>query len=591
LRAVEGGGLKCVGFCHGSIRILNQELTFITDIPSVNTQVSSLVVKLENARAIRKLLTFLAVLVFVALVLTLNFNVKASFPEYERYVHTYVEPQGNWTYMEKPTFPVMFNEDQIEIGQNWSVVCPIEANRSYHVYCYGKWVNNGSEPKTDYDIYVYNPLGEMESYHTESAGLPEHLGTTVDEAFFVPKYSGNYTFVIVNDARESSGAQAATFMIIEDVECNIWHERYVEGKGVDSLPVFNTTWGYEFVTERQHVEVWVKVPPTLDMYEARLYLMADPKVQNETILNDVPLAWEPGLYGEKNVTDGGYKYGGYNLESQKFRGVAYASCEFYEQEMFLNWTSPHAGKSLYHLVLIGEAGNGTVEFLVKTEFGAAGLKPSIVPNRVFPQNETVIAYVSNSTDLVNATLEYSTDNWGNVTAVPMEIVGDRMCNATILGQNASTKVTYKIEAEDVLKNVLFANGSYVVKYPSALNLTLVHESVHIGENITVKGYLTPEIGNLSVTVYFDSQNGTRKIESHTLNDGTFSVGFQTEQVGSWEAQARFDGDESFYPSSSQSLTIIVEEPTFIMKYSLYIGGGAAAAAIVSAVIYIKKFKQ
>lgn len=588
---MEGGGLKCVGFCHGSIRILNQELAFITDIPSVNTQVSSLVVKLENARAIRKLLTFLAVLVFVALVLTLNFNVKASFPEYELYVHTYVEPQGNWTYMEKPTFPVMFNESQIEIGQNWSVVCPIEANRSYHVYCYGKWVNNGSESKTDYDIYVYNSLGEMESYHTESAGLPEHLGTTVDEAFFVPKYSGNYTFVIVNDARESSGAQAATFMIIEDVECNIWHERYVEGKGVDSLPVFNTTWAYEFVTERQHVEVWVKFPPTLDMYEARLYLMADQKVQNETILNDVPLAWEPGLYGEKNVTDGGYKYGGYNLESQEFRGVAYASCEFYGQEMFLNWTSPHTGKSLYHLVLIGETGNGTVEFLVKTEFGAAGLRLSIVPNRVFPQNETVIAYVSNSTDLVNATLEYSTDNWGNVTVVPMEIVGDRMCNATILGQNASTKVTYKVEAEDVLKNVLFANGSYVVKYPSALNLTLVQESVHIGENITVKGYLTPEIGNLSVTVYFDSQNGTKKIESHTLNDGTFSVGFQTQQVGSWEAQARFDGDESFYPSSSQSLTIIVEEPTFIMKYSLYIGGGAIAAAIVSAVIYIKKFKQ
>jgi hypothetical protein len=297
------------------------------------------------------------------------------------------------------------------------------------------------------------------------------------------------------------------------------------------------------------------------------------------------------LNGEKDNTDGGYKYGGYNLESQEFRGVAYASCEFYGQEMFLNWTSPHTGKSLYHLALIGEAGNGTVEFLVKTEFGTAGLTPSVVPSIVFPQNETVVTYVSNSTDLVNATLEYSVDGWGNVTAVPMEVVGGRTCNATIQGQNASTRVVYKVEVEDVLKNVLFANGSYVVKYPSTLNLTLVQESIHIGENITVKGYLTPQIGNLSVTVYFESQNGTKKIECQTLEDGTFTASFQTEQVGFWEAQARFDGNEMLHPNSSQSLMIKVEESTFLMKYSLYIGGGAAAAAIISAVIYVKKFRQ
>lgn len=548
-------------------------------------------VKLENVRIVRRLQAFLATLVFIALVSTLNFNVRAGFPEYERYMHTYVEPQGNWTYVEKPMFPVIFNESQIGIGQNWSVVCPVEANRSYHVYCYGRWVNNGSDPKTDYDVYVYNPLGVMEGYHTEAAGLPEHLGTTVDEAFFVPKYSGNYTFVIVNDAKESSAAQAATFMIIEDVECNVWHERYIEGKDSESLPMFNTSWAYEFVTESQHVEVWVNVPSTLDMYEARLYLMADSKTQNETILNDVPLAWEPGLYGDKNVTDGGYKYGGYNLESQEFRGVAYASCEFYGQEMLLNWTSPHAGKSLYHLVLIGEAGNGTVEFLVKTEFGTAGLEPTVIPSRVFPQNETVVAYVSNSTDLVNATLEYSTDGWGNVTAVPMEIVGDRTCNATILGQNVSTRVAYRVEAEDVLKNSLFANGSYVVKYPSTLNLTLAQESVHVGENITVIGHLTPEIGNLTVTVRFESDNGTKQMECTTLDDGTFTASFQTEKVGFWEAQARFEGNQMLYPNSSQSLLIKVEEPTFLMKYSLYIGGGAAAAAVAGVVIYLKKFKE
>jgi hypothetical protein len=558
----------------------------------MSTEAVSLVVNLNSAITGKKRLTAVAVLMLLALATRLSLNARGlTFPEYENYVHTYVEPQGNWTYMEKPMFPIMFNDSQIAIGQNWSVVCPLTANHSYHVYCYGKWVNNGSEPKTDYDIYVYNPLGEMEGYHTESAGLPEHLGTTVNEPFFAPKYSGNYTFIINNDARESNGTQQATFMIVDDVECNVWHEHYVEGKGSDSLPVLNTSWAYEFSTESQHVEVWVKVPETLDMYEARLYLMADPKVQNYTLLNGVPLAWELGLYGEKNNTDGGCKYGGYNLESQEYRGVAYASCEFYGQEMFLNWTSPHSGKSLYHLVLIGEVGNGNVEFLVKTEFGKACLKPLVVPTRVYPQNETVITYVSNSTDLLNATLEYSANGWVNVTSVPMVIVENRTCNATVSGQNASAFVAYRVEADDVLKNILVANGSYCVKYLTSLNLTLVREAVHIGENITVRGSLTPQIGEVPVTVVFNSANGTKEIRAYTLADGTFTAGFQTENVGSWEAQARFDEDEFYYSSSSSSLTVRVEEPTFFMKYSLYIGGGVAAAAIVSVVVYMKKFKE
>jgi hypothetical protein len=339
------------------------------------------------------------------------------------------------------------------------------------------------------------------------------------------------------------------------------------------------------------VEVWVKVPQTLDMYEARLYLMADPKVRNYTLLNDVPLAWEPGLYGERNSTDDKQQFGGYNLESQQYRGVAYASCENYGQEMFLSWNSSHPGKSLYHLVFIGEVGSGTIDFLVKTEFGTAGLEPSTVPTRVYPQDEAIVAYTSNSTDLLNATMEYSVDDWANATSLSMEIIDNRTCQAAIPGQNTSTSVHFKVEADDVLKNVLMANGSYLVKYSTEINLTLVHEAIHVGENVTVKGYLTPEVADKSVTIMFSSGNNTREIVAVTLIDGTFIASFQTENVGTWDAQAVFNGDESYFPTVSPSLTARVEEPTFLSKYALYIGAGAAAAAIVGAVIYVKKFRQ
>ena len=143
----------------------------------------------RGAFAARNMLVFLVVAMVASLFLVPRFSVEAQvFPEYQRYVHTYFNygVLGNWTYVEKPMFPVYLNDSQVSIGQNWSVVCPLQANHSYHVYCYGAWVNTGAEPKTDYDIYVYNPEGTLESMHTEAAGLPEHLGTTVDDPFFVP---------------------------------------------------------------------------------------------------------------------------------------------------------------------------------------------------------------------------------------------------------------------------------------------------------------------------------------------------------------------------------------------------------------------
>jgi len=532
-----------------------------------------------------RLMALMVLVVLASVSASLNLSAEAqNFPEYQRYVHTYRNSQflGNWTYMEKPMFPVFLNDSQVQVGQNWTVVCPLRVNHSYHIYCFGEWIDWDSEPVTDYDIYVYDPFGEMAGYHTESAGFPEHLGTMVDDPFFVPMYSGNYTFVVRNDPRESRGSQQATFMIIENVECNIWHEHYVKGKE-DEQPVLETGWAYEFVTESQHIEVLVKVPETLDMYEARLYLMANPQEDMGSILNDVPLAWELGLYGERDEM-----FGGYNLESEEYRGVAYASCEFHGQDMFINFTSPYLGKSLYHLVFIGEVGSGAIEFVVKTEFENACLKPSIVPERVYPHNDTVVAYVSNSTDLNNVSLQYSIDGWKSASALEMEIVDNRTCRAVIPGQAAGTFVSYRVEASDVLENVLVAYGSYSVKYSSALNLTMISEIVYLGENITVRGRLTPPDGNLPITVYFTSVNESKQMVCYTLVNGTFTASFKPETLGNWKAQAKFSEDKLRYEGVSPQLTIEVEEQPLLMKYSLYIGGGIGVIAVIGVIIYWRK---
>jgi hypothetical protein len=556
-----------------------------------NKEVASIVISLNRILAKKWTLKILASLTLMTVIASLSLTAKAYefSPEYETYVHTFLNSSGmgNWTYIEKPVFPVILNTSQVRIGENWSIVCPLEANRSYHVYCYGEWANNGSEPKTDYDMYMYNPLGEMEGYHTESAGLPEHLGTTVDDAFFAPKLSGNYTFVINNDPRESKGDQQATFMIIENVECNVWHEHYSEGKDSNDMPVSRTSWAYEFVTESQRFEVWVKVPETLDMYEARIYLMADPKLANETVLNDVPLAWEPGLYGNRTKD----LYGGYNLESKEYRGLAYASCEYFGQDMFLNFTSPHVGKSLYHVVFIGETGSGTIEFLLKTQFKNACLVSSDVPTRVHPQEDTSVTYNSNSTDLENATLQYSKDNWSTNTTLPMEIWNNRTCTGTIPPQAAGTVIFYSVKAKDILENVLTSNGSYSVKNEITLNLSEVRNSITVGENMTVNGTVTPAIQDLLILVQFNCANESKQIPCYSRTDGTFSATFKTENVGTWEAQARFEGDQFTYECSSPRATVEVKEPSVFAQYSVYIGGGLGAIAVVGVIVYWRKMRS
>ena len=540
---------------------------------------------LKNALSVKKAHGLLAVgFVATMLFVTIGLSVGAqSFPEYQRYVHSYTNDAvlGNWTYVEKPLFPVYFNTSQIAIGKNWTIVCPLQASHTYHVYCYGAWVNTGSAPKTDYDIYVYNPKGALESMHTEAAGLPEHLGTTVDDPFFEPLESGNYTFVLVNDARESHGVQQATFMIMEHIECDQWYTQKVDGKN-GSEAAFETNWAYEFITEVKRRELWVRVPDTLDMYEARLYLMNTPQ---SVSINNVSLPWELGLYGNMSTV------GGYNLESEGYRGVAYASCEFNGQDMFLNYTASSEGPKIYHLVLMGEVGSGTVEFLIKTTF-SGNLTALTSPMKVYPTNETVIAYAANSTALENATLLYTKNHWANKTSMAMAI-SNMTCNATIPRQEAGSFVEYEVRAVDMLKNNLTATGSFTVKNPSSITeFNSTRKKVVLGENITVTGWLEPPSANKSVSVQFMSVNDTKIVSCLTFENGTFTATYQPTTSGTLGVQASFAGSDTLYGCEGGMVVVKVEELSFLAANGLFIGGGVGGAlAAVGVVVYLKKFRQ
>jgi hypothetical protein len=503
--------------------------------------------------------------------------------DYTSYVQTYVNSsQGNYTLVEKPIFPVIINNSQIQIGADWTIICPLQAGHNYHVYCYGAWVNISSMAKTDYDIYVYNPQGNLESSHTEAAGLPEHLGTSTNDALFTPIQSGDYSFVIKNDARESQGFQQATFMIIENLECDKWYISTIEGKDDNSQPSFHTIWSYEFVTNESKVELYLKVPETLDMYEARLYLMNN--AQSPSI-NSFPLPLETGLYG--NLTG---STGGYNFESEAYRGVAYASCEYRGESMFLNYNSHNTGENLYHLVLIGEEGAGEIEFILKSQFGNTSLTPLFTPTRVLPNNPTNITYISNNASLLNAQLSYTTNNWNSSANLNMAIC-NKTCNASIPGQIAGSIVHYKIEAYDALNNNMTATGNYAVKVQPTLNIIAIKDMITVGENITLTGNLTPTDNASIVKVQLSSSNSTQTKDLILNQNNTFTASFKPDASGIWSVTAASLETQTSWRCETDPLTITVNEPPFYVKYLLFIIIGLAVASGVSGAVYFLKFRE
>jgi len=502
--------------------------------------------------------------------------------EYRNNVQTCINStQGNYTYVAKPIFPVQINNSQIPIGENWSIITPLQANHNYHVYCYGVWINTSAQAKTDYDFYVYNPQGTLVSSHTESAGFPPHLGTTVEDPLFTPTQSGNYSFVIENNPIDSQGAQQATFMIIEDLKPDQWQTCYLEGRHNNNSSLYSA-WAYEFVTDASKVELHVTVPETLDIYEARLYLMNNAQT---SILNSFPLAWEDGLYGNLSGS-----VGGYNFESTGYRGVAYASCEYMGQQMFLNYTSSSAGLKLYQLVLIGEQGSGNIELLLKTKFGNNILNPISPPNRVYPDDPTGIAFGSSNNNTLNsAKLSYTIDNWTNTDTLNMQI-NNQTCNATIPGQSAGAFVQYKIVASDDLENSFETEGNYAVKEPSTLNITAAKDKVVLGENITISGVFTPNLKNPVIKVEFLSRNDTQTLNPVVSSNGTFVASCKPTSAGSWSVIASSPETQTTYQSYSQQLQITVIEPPFYVKYSLFIVLGLVGAAAAGGVVYYLKFR-
>ena len=482
--------------------------------------------------------------------------------------------------IEKPLDPVYINPDEtkpgiinvdLDIGETWNVIYTLEGGKRYHIFLVGEWVDF-TDPQTDYDIFTYSPYGE-ETWHTESAGIPEHVANDRLHQLFETDVTGSYTFEIVNDKRDSNGTDAAVFMLIEHVDTDTWYTQYFEGRRNDK-PVFYTTWSYEFTTDAPRVRVIVNVSDTLDMYEARLYPMANLMAGIGDDVWGIPVPFGSLLMGDTEYDKTtGTTYGGYNttIEGYVDRELM-ASCEYKGEDMeillempgALNQTIADNMTSIsYYLVLIAERGQGDAEFYVQTDFTPPKITLVEPPEMGYASEETLIeASITSASEVRRVWADYTYD--GGETWGTEELEPERGLYAGELPPfPAGVHLSYTVHARDELGGVGTVDAGFPVKNRVTLSCEPSKSKVKMGESVEVRGTATPSVGNVVLRFKNGDHEETVEVEPDAL--GTFRYTFKPSLMGEWNLQALFSGGDAESPASSDPVTFVAEStPTSIV---------------------------
>jgi len=269
--------------------------------------------------------------------------------------------------------------------------------------------------------------------------------------------------------------------------------------------------------------------------------------------------------------------------------VAYSSCEYAGQPMFLNYSSPSKLTNLYHLVFMGEEGSGEIQFMLKNQFSNESLSQILAPKTAFAGNTTEISYSSISNSLERATCYYTVNNWTTLTSVSMSVINNT-CSATIPSQAAGSIVKYKIEALDSLRNVLTTSGNYSVKMASSLDFAITNEKIQLGENITASGFLSPATNVSVVRLDVFGINFNETISCKIEPDGSFEATFRPPHSGNYSITATALETPISFRSDSSGFIFSVAEPPLYIKYSILIIGVIVAVSVVGGLLYYFKFR-
>ncbi len=464
---------------------------------------------------------------------------------------------GNITLVERVGFPVTIEKDQIQPGETWTYIYNLQGGHTYHIYLVGEWVNL-EKHLTDYDVYVYRARRTVLNFissHTEAAGYPEQISNDEKGWYFTPPETATYYICVRNDPKDSQLSEAATLMAIETIDPDVYY-RIEMMEPDDRYVVPESSYAFEFITDQPRITVDVTVPNQLDMYEARLYPMANLKAGVGTEIDNLITPWSPGLLGKLNG-----EYGGFNDDPQGYRNFkASDSCERNGEDMRIDFNSSYTDPVLYYLVLIAENGEGLVTFVLRTDFSPPNITliepPSFVTSDEPFQLRSTITDISEITQTGFYMSTNGKQTWKNIDYS----YSDGVYYVTVPPQKKGTIIDYYWEATDSLGNTGKKYGIAKAMNPTEITLAVEPKSIYGGEKVISKGTISLPYTDLTLNY----TRGTKVVQFNitTDDDGDFTHTFMPNQVGEWSVAAQFFGDGVNWPSnSSQAIFEMKRKPT------------------------------
>ena len=178
-----------------------------------------------------------------------------------------------------PVNPLKINSTDFESQDTLDVVYWLEEDKMYHIFIVGDWVGS-TESRTDYDVTYFDTLSDLDRSHTEAPAFPEQIWNDGKGMYYLSEYTGKHTFKIWYDEDDSGEERDALMMAIEHIEVDQIYSKVLKGRSISGgeyeYNTFFNPWAWEFNTKANEFEVYVEVPDSLDMFELRLFPMAQP---------------------------------------------------------------------------------------------------------------------------------------------------------------------------------------------------------------------------------------------------------------------------------------------------------------------------
>lgn len=445
------------------------------------------------------------------------------------------------------------------IGDEWILKYYLEEGKRYHVFLVGDWICNETEPETDYDIMTTYPDGTT-LWNTESAGLPEQVANDDEHQYFVPPLTGTYRFKIINDERDSKDWEPAIFMLIEHIDMNTEYSRALEGRDTGGNEVLLSGWAYEIDTLAPRIRVFVDVPDSLDMYEVRLYAMANPDADVGYDISGLGVPY--GEFFEGFVGE----YGGFSTSCKGDRNIdAMDSCEHQGRDMEFTYDTPNAAEEeeeeeatnniFYHLALIAEHEEGTVEFYAQTDFDPPIITLDEPPETGCAGERTKIsAFVEDDSDLERVWVEYSEN--GGIPGESDSKLEDGVWVCSLPPFDGGDLVEYTMHAEDKFGNTGWVESDFLVKAENTIACSVNDMSIMGDEEAKITGSST--LSSVTLTLKFTNGPNVREYEITTEEDGSFEFTFLPDELGAWIFQAFYDGSGTEFPTESNLVTFTMK---------------------------------